>query len=64
MSFGAPQIVESPNNLINITLPQIECYPNETLSGEIIINAGEIQLFRDVVLKLQISTGYLLEPII
>ena len=61
MSFGAPQIVESPNNLINVSLPQVECYPNESLSGEIIINAGEILLFRDVVLKLQISDGYLLE---
>ena len=61
MSFGAPQIVESPNNLINVSLPQVECYPNESLSGEIIINTGEILLFRDVALKLQITDGYLLE---
>ena len=55
------KVQDNPNDLLNISLKESEAYIGDTITGEIIINTGDTILFRDVVLKLQLSEGYLVE---
>ena len=55
------KVQDNPNDLLNISLKESEGYIGDTITGEIIINTGDTILFRDVVLKLQLSEGYLVE---